>query len=154
MTENDARAGPGDGGDRFRIIARADPESISDALQLIVDHFTTTLTGPETGALQIVLAEVLNNIAEHAYAGLPGGLARIDIWREPQGLHCRIGDQGHPLPERTLPRGDLPSLEVDQADLPEGGFGWHMIRALTTGLTYARIGDINRLEFRLPRRCN
>jgi serine/threonine-protein kinase RsbW len=151
----DCAAEPGaddDDGDAFRIVAHANPETVRDVLHLTLDHFGTRMPGPEVAALQIVLAEVLNNIAEHAYAGLPHGLVSVAIWSDPEGLRCRVEDQGQPMPGGTLPPGDLPSLDVDTADLPDGGFGWHMIRSLTADLTYARIGGTNRLEFRLPRR--
>ena len=36
------------------------------------------------------------------------------------------------------------------ADLPEGGFGWGLIRALSSGLSYRRMSERNRLAFRIP----
>ena len=36
-------------------------------------------------------------------------------------------------------------------ELPEGGFGWDLIRQLTTGLAYARVEGRNELTFRMRR---
>ena len=49
-----------------------------------------------------------------------------------------------------MPGGDLPGARqatiVDVADLPEGGFGWYLIRTLTQELTYLRDGERNLLS--------
>jgi serine/threonine-protein kinase RsbW len=37
-----------------------------------------------------------------------------------------------------------------QDDLPEGGFGWFLIRELTKDLQYVRHEDQNRLTFSIP----
>jgi serine/threonine-protein kinase RsbW len=99
------------------------------------------------GLAQIVLAEVLNNIVEHAHDGLEGEIS-VTLWRDGQGLACRIIDGGRAMPGGQLPAGGLPEIE-DQPldDLPEGGFGWHLIRSLTAGLQYRRIADRNELDF-------
>ena len=45
-----------------------------------------------------------------------------------------------------LPDGRLAAAAEIQ-DLPEGGFGWYLIRTLTTDLTYLREGICNTLSF-------
>ncbi len=153
VTDCTDRSGTDENGDdRFDIVTRADPEAVRDALCRIVSHFISHLPGTEVGTLQIVLAEVLNNISEHAHAGLPPGPVSIRICPVAGALLCRIEDQGHPMPDGVLPPGDLPPLEMEPGDLPEGGFGWHLIRSLTTHLTYMRVAGTNRVEFRLPLR--
>jgi len=63
-------------------------------------------------------------------------------------LDCRVLDDGRPMPEGRLPCGreDWPTAR-DQ--LPEGGFGWFLIRTLAMDLCYNRIEGRNRLAFRL-----
>jgi serine/threonine-protein kinase RsbW len=82
------------------------------------------LSDDARGTAELVLAEVLNNVAEHAYAGT--GRA---WWRSCHAatftghLRCQIVDQGKAMPGGTLPEGRLPGrpgLALD--DLPEGGF--------------------------------
>ncbi len=94
-----------------------------------------------------MLAEVLNNVAEHAYgragwAGGGGGVGR------PGGVRCRVTDRGHPMPGGEPPEGLLPAVQPH--DLPEGGFGWFLIRELSRDLRYARIGGENVLSFVVP----
>ena len=117
--------------------------SIRDGLQgLFALDLLTPLTPESRGAVEIVLAEVLNNVVEHAYADFPG---RIEIWitRREDFLFIRIVDDGLPMPG-----GDLPNGKALRAhDLPEGGFGWQLIRNLSHELTYQRDGQHNILGF-------
>ena len=103
------------------------------------------LSREDRSTAEIVLAEVFNNIVEHAYAGLDGSI-RVWLSLDDRGLTCRIEDEGRPMPGGQAPAGCLP----DPEDLPEGGFGWHLIRSLSTGLSYQRVGSVNRLCFSLP----
>lgn len=98
--------------------------------------------------VELILAESLNNVFEHAYSGQPGPVEMlIDI--KPTGIDCLLCDQG-----RTMPFGRVPEPamhDLDQtATLPEGGFGWHIIRCLSTDLHYIRSDGWNRLSFRIP----
>lgn len=95
---------------------------------------------------ELVLAEVMNNIAEHAYGGLSGPVA-LRLKRCAEGIFCLISDQGRAMPGDALPEGRRPDLGVARADLPEGGFGWHLIRMLTSRLSYGRKAGRNRLGF-------
>lgn len=96
-------------------------------------------------AARTTLAEVLNNIIEHAYAGQLG-MIDISLSAAGEALAFTVSDRGGPMPGGVLPRGDLPP-ETGVEDLPEGGFGWHLIRLLTDDLLYLRIGGENRLSF-------
>lgn len=103
------------------------------------------LSDDSRGAVEIVLAEVMNNIAEHAYASFPG---KIQAWiTAHEGfVFVRLVDSGLPMPDGELPGGKLNEATEIQ-DLPEGGFGWFLIRSLTQDLTYLREGDRNTLSF-------
>ena len=95
---------------------------------------------------ELVLAEILNNIVEHAYPA-PGGPVEVTVELVCGGLRCQIVDHGVALPGDCLPPPvDLP----DPAALPEGGFGWPLIRHLSQDLSYCRAGDRNRLCLTLP----
>lgn len=100
---------------------------------------------------EIVLAEVVNNIVEHAFAegriiGPEDPPIRLELRVVASGLRVSFQDCGGEMPGLTLPEGDLPALPDDIALLPEGGFGWFLIRELATGLRYRRQGRWNRLE--------
>lgn len=96
------------------------------------------------GTVEIALAEALNNIVEHAYAGCAG---RIGIAAALDGtdLRCTLTDRGRPLPGLRPPESTRPMLGHTRAEAPEGGFGWPLIRSLTRCLRYERAGSVNRL---------
>lgn len=122
--------------------------AVRDALRALFDALTTDPMPQETrDAAQIVLAEALNNIVEHAYAQMPGEI-EVTLAVTDCGIQCDIIDFGLPMPGAILPSGHLPAQGV-LADLPEGGFGWYLIRTLSQDLQYRRDGGRNLLSFRI-----
>ena len=106
------------------------------------------LSNDDVANAELILAEALNNIVEHAYAGTRGPVDLcIEIRRD--GLACTLGDQGREAPLGYPPDPPLPEIEPP-FELPEGGFGWHIIRCLTTDLRYRREGEWNVLSFWMP----
>ena len=47
------------------------------------------------------------------------------------------------MPGGTPPAGTLPDLGVEVQDMPEGGFGWFLIRSLVDEMTYERCNTGN-----------
>jgi len=122
--------------------------SIREGLkQLLSDPLLQDLSSDERGSAEIVLAEVLNNVVEHAYARYDGE-AVITVNRGSDGIYFCVTDFGLPFPAGNLPKGDLPDFG-DDPDLPEGGYGWNLIRTLTHDLTYCRRDAQNHLRFRI-----
>lgn len=125
---------------------RADPESVRGGLaRLMAGPLLSRLDEDSQGTVQIVLAEVLNNIAEHAYAQYAGEI-EVSITTVGGVLFCRTEDHGLPMPGGELPGGKLAEA-TELQDLPEGGFGWFLIRSLTQALSYSRQGATNILNF-------
>jgi serine/threonine-protein kinase RsbW len=111
------------------------------------------LTADLRATVELVLAEVLNNVAEHAYCGGPGEV-EVALWPRPSGLACEVVDTGAAMPQGRTPSGRLASgAGLPLADQPEGGFGWHLIRSLTCDLAYDRSDGRNRLRFVIPRQA-
>lgn len=106
------------------------------------------LASDRADEVEIALAEAVNNVVEHAYAGLDPGDVRLLCSLRKDHLDIRICDTGAPLPENRLPPGLAADLSVPHADLPEGGFGWFLIRELTSDIRYDRCGLINHLSLR------
>jgi serine/threonine-protein kinase RsbW len=107
--------------------------------------------------MQIVIAEALNNISEHAYAGHVGRIEML-LRRRDGGFQFTLIDQGIGMPGGIPPPGVIGALPDSICSLPEGGFGWLLIRSQTQDLTYLREKGGNRLSFVLPMnmaaRCN
>ncbi|SDH13378.1 ATP-binding protein [Alloyangia pacifica] len=101
------------------------------------------------GCIELVLAEALNNVVEHAYSTSEGG--RIAVRLDPRGetMLLELRDNGRPMPDLTLPEGQLRPL-VGSGDLPEGGFGWYLIRRLAVRVTYRREAGTNVLQIEMP----
>ena len=132
----------------IRLVIASDQLAVRQALaQLLSAPLLGQHTDDLRGRAEIVLAEVLNNIVDHAYADCAGEIT-LELSEEPAGIACRICDNGSAMPGLVLPEGQLAAHDPDA--LPEGGFGWFLIRTLTQDLCYARQGRINELRFRLP----
>jgi serine/threonine-protein kinase RsbW len=131
----------------LRLAISADPVAVRAALATLCDTLILrTLAEDARGTAELVIAEALNNIVEHAY-GEDGGEIEIVLRRAPGALFCQIADRGRPMPGGTAPAGRLPA--ADTANPPEGGFGWYLIRSLSQDLRYRREDDWNRLSFSL-----
>lgn len=100
------------------------------------------------GTVELVLAEVLNNIAEHAY-GPEGGPVLLQVELAQDEVLCRLADRGRPMPMGQVPQQEFPTIAPPDV-LPEGGFGWHIVRCLVSEMDYRREPDGNRLVLRIP----
>nr|WP_255599388.1 ATP-binding protein [Hasllibacter sp. MH4015] len=122
--------------------------ALNDMKQAMARHGTPA---PLADAAQIILGEVLNNVVEHAYGFEDGHPVRLAIDHRPDGLWCVITDQGRVMPNGAPPAGIMPQVAgTPRDDLPEGGFGWAMVREMTDGIRYTRADGENRLEFLIP----
>ncbi len=125
--------------------------AVREALNGVIEGLRPlALDVEEVGTVEIVLAEALNNIVEHAYP-VPAADQPIDINCNicSDGLHVTIEDKGHPMPDGKAPIGMAQNLDVDLMDLPEGGFGWFLIQDLAKDVRYHRHDTVNRLDLRI-----
>lgn len=100
------------------------------------------------GVVEITLAEVVNNIVKHAYGGAATGDIQVEYDVSEGELVMTITDRGMGFRGGILPAGNPADVSVPKAELPEGGFGWFLIRELTSELDYERRGGYNRLGLR------
>lgn len=104
----------------------------------------------DISCVEIVVAEILNNVVKHAQKDLEQGWFEIQCSLVPSGLHFVCRDNGAPMPGGTPPGGTLPNIERPKDELPEGGWGWSLVRTLSSNLSYVRVKDINLVSFHLP----
>lgn len=102
-------------------------------------------------SVEIAVTEALNNIVEHACAGISDALIRIDLTIKAAHVIVHLQDPGAALPGCRIPQARALDLAVGRDDLPEGGFGWGLIHALTDQLEYSRSEGANRLRMRFAR---
>lgn len=117
-----------------------------DLALLIKDRFHN----PDlTAQAELILAETLNNIVEHAYRG--SGAGRIKIWLHESANHLRVDliDSGIPMPGGTIPDPAPVSPMTDTKALPEGGFGWPLIHQIADAVFYQRENAKNCLTFHI-----
>lgn len=137
-------------GDRvIELVIPAHADAVRAALRTLVDTLVLrALPDSAREAAELVLAEALNNVVEHAYARCDrAGEIQLTLRSTAGGLACQIVDRGSPMPDGVLPAGKL--CEPDSVSPAEGGWGWHLIRTLSSDLAYSRDGDRNHLSFRL-----
>ena len=146
-----ARAHGTPGSDRrmtaeFRLHATASEMSVRALLIETRDRLRAHgLAEAACGTVEIVLAEALNNIVEHAYDRADTGEIGLHVRLERTALVCTLTDRGATLPALQPPEGQLPEMGPCPENLPEGGFGWFLIRSLTRDIHYAREAGRNRL---------
>jgi len=114
------------------------------------DLNTLGVEEPHWSRIELVMAEALNNIVEHAYSGVEVGDVVIEASNDSEQLFVNMRDMGHPMPGLSLPAGDCPPNEGPLDSLPEGGFGWFLIKSLTENLEYQRSSGENHLTFCIP----
>ena len=126
---------------------------VRDALKRVMQTLRDqTFTNDICGDIELALAELLNNVVEHALDGIKDGAVEIHARREAGDLCLTVTDNGRPMPDGALPDGNPANVDLPLQELPEGGFGWFLIRDLTRDVTYRRVGHENRVEmwFALP----
>ncbi len=120
-----------------------------------LDRIATTLVGKGfdsdlRGTVEILLAEVMTNIVKHAYAHTDSGRIDVKLVADDAGLAFEISDTGAPLPGSAVRAVEFDFINTPVQDLPEGGFGWQLIRNIAENLNYERLEGRNRLSFRIP----
>lgn len=153
-------SGAADAATHYCTTLAPDPFEIRRILGQIRAQFMP-LSGADTvGRLELVLAEILNNIAEHGdpasqHGNDPGSRRSVHLSAATAtgGIYCIISDVGEAVPAdclapRSLPR--PPAPEEPTHDLAEGGFGWFMIQNTARKLYYGREGRRNILAFLIP----
>jgi serine/threonine-protein kinase RsbW len=135
----------------FEFFIESSDMAAREALARVLDGLRPLALEPEEkSTVELVLAEVLNNIVEHAYPdpNNPGPI-HVACRHACEGLHLHVRDAGLAMPGGQAPLGLAQVVETDVDDLPEGGFGWFLIRDLAKDLSYRRVGGENHLDLRL-----
>jgi serine/threonine-protein kinase RsbW len=124
------------------------PRSVRRALAEIRDRIKASGASVDTlSRIEIALAEVLNNVVEHALQHAEDGDIQVVVTAQDGDWHFKVSDNGVALPGDGLPNPPLPKTNLPLADLPEGGFGWAIVNMLADDLRYIRKEGRNVLSF-------
>lgn len=128
----------------------AELETVRSVVQAtMVDLGAVLPDAARRGEAELVLAEILNNVVEHAYRGLPKGIVQLTAMPCQIGIRFVIADSGLAMPNAAIPDGAAADLGCAPTDLPEGGFGWTIIRQLVEDLQYCREDGVNYTSFQI-----
>lgn len=135
-----------DGRQELRVLYPSHDVATRNALETMADGLRRFGMGDcDIHTVQQVLAEILNNVVEHACAGDGNALIELRVILDGGAVHAHVTDSGRPMPGGTAPTSALPP----PAELPEGGFGWGIIHAMADTVSYVREGRRNTLSVSL-----
>lgn len=137
-----------DTADRLQYSITSSFENVADLAERVSD-LCGNRTGQQaeaTDMLRLCLAEALNNIVEHAYAGAAGKPIFADVAFSDTGYEVMLIDEGIPMPGGAPPVGENEFDMDDIENLPEGGFGWMLIRTEMDNVHYERRDGCNVLR--------
>ncbi|MFK5997023.1 MAG: ATP-binding protein [Rhodobacterales bacterium] len=104
------------------------PETLTE----ITDWMVRVGARPEAITnVQIVLAEALNNIVEHGFKHKKPGYVDINIDLSEAAIVVGLTDDGVAFTPPEVEQSPLRDKN-DLDNLPEGGFGWFLIRKITS----------------------
>lgn len=95
--------------------------------------------------LNVVLDEILSNVAKYAYGGAPGRTFDLELTAADAFVEIVVEDEGpafDPLAEED------PDTSLEIEDRTIGGLGILLVKRLTDEQSYERVGDRNRLRLR------
>jgi serine/threonine-protein kinase RsbW len=136
------------------VLSRTAFRATFDNVRLAVETAMSTLQPldlsiEDASSVEIVLAEALNNVVEHAYPPEHPGDIKLVLRHGRAGLLIEIRDRGKPMPNGRTPDGEHPA-DIPQDHMPEGGYGRFLIKQLARDTVYDRENGENFLIFRMP----
>lgn len=136
---------------RYRSPAGATLMDVRGATKLLNRSLVAAgLPGSDVASAEIAVAEVLNNVVKHAQDNCRKGWFELSCEIQPDGVQITCRDNGVEMPDGEPPAENFPNTETPVATLPEGGWGWSIVRTLTTQLVYTRVAHTNLVTFTLP----
>ena len=135
----------------IQVSFNSDQQVVTDVVKQSIAWLNTHDVEADLAAnAEIVLAEALNNIVEHAFEFQPTGQIDLSAELSELNLTFMLKDNGKVFPGIPQKK-EMKGAEIAFEDLPEGGFGWFLIHELTEQIAYARLEDQNALQLQLAR---
>jgi serine/threonine-protein kinase RsbW len=133
---------PGSG----RMAVQASLQDVARAVQALAQVLPPQLAQQQRHAIEIALAELLNNIVLHGFPG--GGGAPIEVsWSlVPDAFVVELCDSGVAIPAAKLDAAGAATFDFDPDDLaalPQGGLGLAIVKAAFDRIDYRTEQGIN-----------
>lgn len=130
---------------RFHLRGSEDFDAVRIGLCKFMLNLETLHTQYNLGDIELVLAEVLNNIVEHGSEDAQKHPISMR-WSNADQLCITIIDSGRCIPSEIITNANMPDLHVGFSNLPEGGFGWALVNAICCKVCPKRRGSFNTLR--------
>jgi serine/threonine-protein kinase RsbW len=131
-----------------RLILPASPGSISAFSEFVRGGAVAAGVGEnELGKLDLVLEEILINVARYAYTPETGSVEVTYESAGPCKLRVEIADFGRIFNPLVA---DPPDLSRGLAERPIGGLGVFLVKSMVDSIDYRRDEDRNILSFTFP----
>jgi anti-sigma regulatory factor (Ser/Thr protein kinase) len=113
----------------------------------LADEFAAAnrLPSDAVADLQVALDEVLSNIIKYGYSDKDTHEISVRLTVEGDAIVGEVEDDGRPFDPLTTPD---PDLAVPLRSRAVGGVGIHIARHLMSEVSYRRVAERNRLQFR------
>ena len=113
-----------------------------------VAGFLESIGASETTAndLYLVLEELVSNIVRHGYPDGRAGTIHVVLEAAADRIVMSFQDDGAPFDPSAA---DVKPLPTTIAELPTGGYGLRLVRALTRDVRYRRLAGHNLLDVTL-----
>ena len=113
---------------RFQLRRSEDFDAVRIGLGRFMHVLETSNTQYDLGEVELVLAEVLNNIAEHG--GKESLNHQISLkWHMSDGLCINVIDAGQCIPTETITNARMPNLDTSLYDQPSKPFCLHLLKS-------------------------
>lgn len=131
---------------------RSTPDAVRETLAHIAQAVADAGQNPTaTNNIELAMAEALNNVVEHSFRDRENGQILLSVTLAHDIFRICIRHDGTPMPGLRLPEGKPAVIGTDTSNLPEGGFGWFLIRSLIIDATYSHRENWNELVLRFSR---
>jgi serine/threonine-protein kinase RsbW len=130
---------------RLQVAIKSVQDEVTNVVGYISEWLLSHCVAPEPICeLELVIAEALNNVVEHAYLYSEEGEIDILVRLRQDQLQVTITDRGCKF-DGPPPLKEMDVENMDFEELPEGGFGWNLIQTLTDSVEFEHKDKQNRL---------
>ena len=140
---------------KLKLSIDSDLASVATAAQGVRAACAGVLAADVIDEIEIAVAEAINNVITHGYAGKRGQDIELQLCLGLEEVVIEIIDHAVPIPEGLLAGVAADPFQFDAADvasLPEGGRGLALIRLTMDEIAYRSVAGENRLRLTKKRR--